>query len=71
MSKIEWTKETKNPITGCAKVSPECKMRYCQLVRFSDGVVAVVIQRALRLRSKCKEHLAEETTSKERETGTN
>lgn len=30
MSKIEWTDETWNPITGCTKVSPGCKNCYAE-----------------------------------------
>lgn len=30
MSKIEWTEQTWNPITGCTKVSPGCKHCYAE-----------------------------------------
>lgn len=30
MSKIEWTEQTWNPITGCVKVSPGCKHCYAE-----------------------------------------
>lgn len=30
MSKIEWTEQTWNPITGCSKVSPGCKHCYAE-----------------------------------------
>lgn len=30
MSKIEWTEQTLNPITGCTKVSPGCKNCYAE-----------------------------------------
>ncbi|MFA9459400.1 DUF5131 family protein [Thiohalorhabdus methylotrophus] len=30
MSKIEWTEETWNPVTGCTKVSPGCKHCYAE-----------------------------------------
>lgn len=30
MSKIEWTDETWNPVTGCSKVSPGCKNCYAE-----------------------------------------
>lgn len=30
MSKIEWTEQTWNPVTGCAKVSPGCKHCYAE-----------------------------------------
>ncbi len=30
MSKIEWTDETWNPVTGCTKVSPGCKHCYAE-----------------------------------------
>jgi len=30
MSKIEWTDETWNPVTGCAKVSPGCRNCYAE-----------------------------------------
>lgn len=30
MSKIEWTEQTWNPITGCTKVSPGCKYCYAE-----------------------------------------
>ena len=30
VSKIEWTEQTWNPVTGCAKVSPICKHCYMQ-----------------------------------------
>jgi len=29
-TKIEWTDETWNPVTGCAKVSPGCKNCYAE-----------------------------------------
>ena len=28
-SKIEWTEQTWNPVTGCAKVTAGCKHCYC------------------------------------------
>ncbi len=28
-SRIEWTEQTWNPVTGCAKVSAGCKHCYC------------------------------------------
>lgn len=30
MSKIEWTEQTWNPVTGCTKVSPGCKFCYAE-----------------------------------------
>ncbi len=30
MSKIEWTEQTWNPVTGCTKVSPGCKYCYAE-----------------------------------------
>ena len=30
MSKIEWTEQTWNPVTGCTKVSPGCKHCYAE-----------------------------------------
>lgn len=30
MSKIEWTEQTWNPVTGCSKVSPGCKHCYAE-----------------------------------------
>ena len=30
MSKIEWTEQTWNPVTGCVKVSPGCKHCYAE-----------------------------------------
>lgn len=30
MSKIEWTDETLNPVTGCTKISPGCKNCYAE-----------------------------------------
>ena len=30
MSKIEWTKQTWNPITGCTKITPGCKVCYAE-----------------------------------------
>ena len=33
-SRIEWTEETWNPVTGCTKVSPGC--RHCYAERFSE-----------------------------------
>ena len=33
-SRIEWTEETWNPVTGCTKVSPGCK--HCYAERFSE-----------------------------------
>ena len=30
MSKIEWTEQTWNPVTGCVKVSPGCKYCYAE-----------------------------------------
>ena len=30
VSKIEWTEQTWNPVTGCAKVSPGCKHCYAE-----------------------------------------
>ena len=32
MSKIEWTEQTWNPITGCTKVSPGCKHCYAEVM---------------------------------------
>jgi protein gp37 len=29
-SKIEWTESTWNPITGCTKISPDCKFCYAE-----------------------------------------
>ena len=29
-SKIEWTEQTWNPVTGCTKVSPGCKHGYAE-----------------------------------------
>ena len=29
-SKIEWTEQTWNPVTGCTKVSPGCKYCYAE-----------------------------------------
>ena len=40
-TKIEWTDETWNPVTGCVKVSPECS--HCYAETFSErfrGTVA-------------------------------
>ena len=31
-SKIEWTEQTWNPITGCTKVSPGCKYCYAEVM---------------------------------------
>ena len=39
-SKIEWTDETWNPVTGCTKISPGCKNCYAQRM-------------AMRLRGRC------------------
>ncbi len=30
ISRIEWTEQTWNPVTGCAKVSPGCKHCYAE-----------------------------------------
>ena len=30
MSRIEWTEQTWNPVTGCTKVSPGCKHCYAE-----------------------------------------
>ena len=32
MSKIEWTEQTWNPVTGCTKVSPGCKFCYAEVM---------------------------------------
>jgi len=32
MSKIEWTEQTWNPVTGCVKVSPGCKHCYAEVM---------------------------------------
>ena len=32
MSKIEWTEQTWNPVTGCTKVSPGCKHCYAEVM---------------------------------------
>jgi len=32
MSKIEWTKQSWNPVTGCTKVSPGCKYCYAEIM---------------------------------------
>lgn len=32
MSKIEWTEQTWNPVTGCTKVSPGCKYCYAEVM---------------------------------------
>lgn len=32
MSKIEWTDETWNPVTGCTKISPGCKNCYAETI---------------------------------------
>jgi len=37
-SAIEWTDATWNPVRGCTKVSPGCKLRQEQLVTASDYV---------------------------------
>ena len=29
-SKIEWTEQTWNPVTGCTKISPGCKNCYAE-----------------------------------------
>ena len=29
-TKIEWTKETWNPVTGCSKISPGCRNCYAE-----------------------------------------
>ncbi len=29
-SKIEWTEQTWNPVTGCTKISPGCKHCYAE-----------------------------------------
>ncbi len=42
VSKIEWTEQTWNPVTGCAKVSPICQHCYVQP------------ERALALRDHCR-----------------
>lgn len=34
MSKIEWTEETWNPVTGCSKVSPGCKHCYAERMAY-------------------------------------
>ena len=31
-SKIEWTDQTWNPVTGCTKISPGCKHCYAELL---------------------------------------
>ena len=31
-SKIEWTEQTWNPVTGCTKVSPGCKYCYAEVM---------------------------------------
>ena len=32
MSKIEWTEQTWNPVTGCTKISPGCKHCYAEVM---------------------------------------
>jgi len=39
-TKIEWTDESWNPVTGCVKVSPGCK--YCYAHRFAERFRGVV-----------------------------
>lgn len=34
MSKIEWTEQTWNPVTGCIKVSPGCKHCYAETLSY-------------------------------------
>ena len=34
MSKIEWTEQTWNPVTGCTKVSPGCKHCYAETMAY-------------------------------------
>ena len=31
-SKIEWTEQTWNPVTGCTKISPGCKHCYAEVM---------------------------------------
>ena len=40
-TKIEWTDETWNPVTGCAKVSPGCK--HCYAETFAERFRGVVM----------------------------
>lgn len=34
-SKIEWTEQTWNPVTGCTKISPGCKFCYAEVMAAS------------------------------------
>lgn len=34
MSKIEWTEQTWNPVTGCTKISPGCKHCYAETMAY-------------------------------------
>src|SRR5687767_6635680 len=38
-SKIEWTEQTWNPVTGCTKISPGCK--HCYAERMADRLKAM------------------------------
>lgn len=42
-SKIEWTEQTWNPLTGCTKISPDCK--YCYAEMMSKRLSAMKVKR--------------------------
>src|SRR3989338_8410229 len=42
-SKIEWTNETWNPVTGCSKISPGCKNCYAD--RMAKRLQAMGVER--------------------------
>ena len=43
-SAIEWTDATWNPVRGCTKVSPGCKILLCGTGKVMGGVLAAFAQ---------------------------